>query len=109
MIKTLEDTVKGLRETSLREASVSNIIQALQKCNVNTMWIQEDPELEDWQNKPEQVEEVMIGDTEHEVSTSVQKFAKYELTERLNLVRDLEKRHRDARRTNHRCGVRAGP
>ncbi|KAK1138692.1 hypothetical protein N8T08_002083 [Aspergillus melleus] len=66
MIKTLEDTVKGLGETSLREASVSNIIQALQKCNVNTMWIQEDPELEDWQNKPEQVEEVMIGDTEHE-------------------------------------------
>lgn len=34
---------------------------------MNTMWIQEDTEFQDWENKPEQVEELMIGDTEYEV------------------------------------------
>jgi hypothetical protein len=31
------------------------------------MWIQEEPDLADWEKKPEQVEELMIGDTEYEV------------------------------------------
>jgi hypothetical protein len=33
------------------------------------MWIQEEPDLAGWETKPEQVEELMIGDTEYEVST----------------------------------------
>jgi hypothetical protein len=32
------------------------------------MWIQEEPELTGWETRPEQVEEVMIGDVEYEVS-----------------------------------------
>lgn len=31
------------------------------------MWLQEEPELANWETKPEQVEELMIGDTEYEV------------------------------------------
>lgn len=67
LIKTLEANVQELGQPSLRESSVSVLIQALKKCNVNTMWIQEDPELENWETRPEQVEELMIGDTEYEV------------------------------------------
>ncbi|CAL5873113.1 uncharacterized protein PFLUO_LOCUS7382 [Penicillium psychrofluorescens] len=66
LIKTLEANVQELGQPSLRESSVSVLIQALKKCNVNTMWIQEDPELENWETRPEQVEELMIGDTEYE-------------------------------------------
>lgn len=67
LIKTLESKVQDLGQESLRHSSVEGLIRALQECNVNTMWIQEDSEFQDWENKPEQVEELMIGDTEYEV------------------------------------------
>lgn len=52
----------------------------MKDCNVNTMWIQEEEELEGWSTKPEQVEELMIGDTEYEVrskSPDGRAFANY--------------------------------
>jgi hypothetical protein len=67
LIQTLEAKVKALGQSSLRTSSVPVLIQALKECNVNTMWIQEEPDLADWEKKPEQVEELMIGDTEYEV------------------------------------------
>lgn len=68
MIKVLEAKVQELGQSSLRSSSVPVLIQALKECNVNTMWIQEEPELDNWDTKPEMVDEVMIGDTEYEVS-----------------------------------------
>ncbi|KAJ5418362.1 uncharacterized protein N7487_001912 [Penicillium crustosum] len=66
LIKGLEAKVRDLGQNSLRESSVTVLVQALRECNVNTMWIQEEPDLSDWETKPEQVEEVMIGDVEYE-------------------------------------------
>ncbi|KAG2420509.1 hypothetical protein HFD88_000121 [Aspergillus terreus] len=66
LIGALEAKVKELGQPSLRESSVPVLIQAMKECNVNTMWIQEEEELEGWSTKPEQVEELMIGDTEYE-------------------------------------------
>lgn len=68
LIKTLETKVRGLGQPSLREASVPVLIQALEECNVNTMWLQDEPELQNWENRLELVDELMIGDTEFEVS-----------------------------------------
>lgn len=68
LIKVLEAKVRKLGQPSLRQSSVSVLVQTLRECNVNTMWIQEEPELAGWETKPEQVEELMIGDTEYEVS-----------------------------------------
>lgn len=68
LIKTLEAKVQALGQSSLRTAPVPVLIQALKECNVNTMWIQEEPELENWEKRLEQVDELMIGDTEYEVS-----------------------------------------
>lgn len=68
LIKALEAKVGELGQTSLRDSAVTVLIQALKECNVNTMWIQEEPELTGWETRPEQVEEVMIGDVEYEVS-----------------------------------------
>lgn len=67
LIKTLETKVKELGHKSLREAPAPVLVQALKDCNVNTMWIQEDPELQDWETRLEQVDELMIGDVEFEV------------------------------------------
>ncbi|CAG8360535.1 unnamed protein product [Penicillium salamii] len=66
LIKALESKVQELGQASLRQSSVPVLIQALEECNVNTMWIQEEPELEGWDTRPEQVNEVMIGDVEYE-------------------------------------------
>lgn len=71
MIKTLESKVQELGQISLRDSSVPILLQALQECNINTMWIQEEPELDDWETKPEQADEIMIGDTEFEVSFNI--------------------------------------
>jgi hypothetical protein len=68
LIKVLEAKVQELGQPSLRQSSVPILVQALRECNVNTMWIQEEPELAGWETKPEQVDELMIGDTEYEVS-----------------------------------------
>lgn len=67
MVNTLESKVQELGQTSLREAPVPVLIQALGECNVNSMFLQEDSELQDWESRPEHVEELMIGDTEYEV------------------------------------------
>ncbi|KAF7590640.1 hypothetical protein BBP40_002588 [Aspergillus hancockii] len=66
LIRTLEEKVKELGQPSLRQAPFPTLIQALEECNVNTMWIQEEPELKDWETRPEQLDELMIGDTEYE-------------------------------------------
>ena len=68
MIKALEAKVQELGQPSLRESTVPVLIQALKECKINTMWIQEEPELENWESKEEQVDELMIGDTEYEAS-----------------------------------------
>lgn len=67
LIQTLEAKVKRLGQSSLRSSSVEALIQVLRDSNINTMWIQEEPELLDWETRPEQVEELLIGDTEYEV------------------------------------------
>lgn len=67
LIQTLEAKVKRLGQSSLRSSSVETLIQVLRDSNINTMWIQEEPELLDWETRPEQVEELLIGDTEYEV------------------------------------------
>ena len=69
LIGALEAKVKELGQPSLRKSTVPILVQAMKDCNVNTMWIQEEEELEGWGTKPEQAEEVMIGDTEYEVSS----------------------------------------
>jgi hypothetical protein len=70
LIKALEAKVQQAGQPSLREASVTSLLQALKDSNVNTMWIQEDEELHGWETRMEQVDEIMIGDTEYEVSSS---------------------------------------
>ncbi|KAJ9263780.1 hypothetical protein DTO195F2_2697 [Paecilomyces variotii] len=66
LIKNLEAKTQEFEGKTLREASVPALLKALTACNVNTMWLQEEAELENWESRPEQVDELMIGDVEYE-------------------------------------------
>lgn len=107
MIKTLEAKVQELGQPSLREASVSALIKALEECNVNTMWLQEEPELQGWESRPEQVKEVMIGDTEFEVRITFTLCKSIFLMIIYNIVRNLAQRHRIPRLINNHRSIRS--
>jgi hypothetical protein len=51
----------------LRDCSAIALLEALNDIGIQTLWLQEDPELAGWETRPLQVEELMIGDTEYEV------------------------------------------
>lgn len=106
LIKGLEAKIRELGQTSLRESSVTVLVQALRECNVNTMWIQEEPELSDWETKPEQVEEVMIGDVEYEASIAFAMDGPFETLLICALVCYLAKRCRAPRRRDDRSCIR---
>lgn len=94
LIKALEAKVQELGQPSLRESTVPVLIQALKECKVNTMWIQDEPELENWETKEEQVDELMIGDTEYEVSIEPVHENVLSIWPDNCTVRDLAKRRR---------------
>jgi hypothetical protein len=94
----MEAKVQELGQPSLRESSVPVLIQALKDCKVNTMWIQEEPELAGWETRPEQVEDVMIGDTEYDVCAILSPET-LKLTMN-STVRHLAQRHRGPGRQN---------
>ncbi|KAL1852572.1 hypothetical protein Plec18170_005703 [Paecilomyces lecythidis] len=66
LIENLESKTQEYEGKTLREASVPALLKALTACNVNTMWLQEEPELQNWKSRPEKVDELMIGDVEYE-------------------------------------------
>ncbi|RAL15772.1 putative carboxylesterase [Aspergillus homomorphus CBS 101889] len=66
LIASLEAKVRELGQPSLRQASVPALVRALEDCKVNSFWLQDNEEFQNWETKPELVEEVMIGDTEYE-------------------------------------------
>jgi hypothetical protein len=102
LIKTMEAKVQELGQPSLRESSVPVLIQALKDCKVNTMWIQEEPELAGWETRPEQVEDIMIGDTEYDVC-AIPSPETLKLTVN-STVRYLAQRHRGpGRQSNSGC------
>jgi hypothetical protein len=68
MLKTLEDRAQALEGKSLRECTQKTLKQILHENNTTRMWLQEDEELNGWGTEPEQVEELLIGETEFEVS-----------------------------------------
>lgn len=67
MLMTLENRAQTLEGKSLRDCSPNTVKQILEENNVTRVWLQEDEELKGWGTDPEQVEELMIGDTEFEV------------------------------------------
>lgn len=66
-ITKINDWLQEKHKTSLEEADVEILLQMLEQNNVNTLWIQEEPDLVGWQERGRQVEGLLIGDVEYEV------------------------------------------
>lgn len=68
LIEKLSKFVQELEGKSLRDASVSALLRALEDTGTVSMWIQGDRVLGDWERKTENVESLLIGDVEYEVA-----------------------------------------
>lgn len=67
ILQTCEARAQELEGKPLRECSQKMFKQILTENNLSRCWMQEEDVLADWENKQEQVEELMIGETEFEV------------------------------------------
>lgn len=68
ILEVCEARAQELEGKSLRECSQKVFKQILTENNLSRCWMQEEDVLAGWENKQEQVEELMIGETEFEVS-----------------------------------------
>lgn len=67
ILQACELRAQELEGKSLRDCSQKIFKQILTENNLSRCWMQEENILANWETKAEQVEELMIGDTEFEV------------------------------------------
>jgi hypothetical protein len=68
ILEACEARAQELDGKSLRECSENVFKQILTENNLSRCWMQEEDVLANWENKSEQVDELMIGETEFEVT-----------------------------------------
>lgn len=66
LISSLSQRVEDKLHLPLRDAPVYGLLEQLKEQNVNTLWIQEEPDLANWKDRSNDVEELLIGDVEYE-------------------------------------------
>lgn len=67
LVEKLSKVVQELEGKSLKDASPSALLQALESTGTVSMWIQADGALDGWERKTEKVDSLLIGDVEYEV------------------------------------------
>lgn len=67
LVQNLEKALEESHQPTLESASPAAITSALQKLQVNSMWLQMTPELDGWQNRMGQATSLLVGDVEYEV------------------------------------------
>ena len=54
---------------TLGNGHADSLIQGLIDCGIVSLWIQQEAGLDDWENRMEQVDALLVSDVEYEVST----------------------------------------
>lgn len=67
LIERVTKVVQDDEGQSLEDASATSLVKAISTCRINSMWLQEEPSLNGWQERVETVEAVLVGDVEYEV------------------------------------------
>lgn len=52
----------------MHSASADSVVKALENLAVTSMWLQQDSDLEGWEDRTEQVDALLVSDVEYEVS-----------------------------------------
>lgn len=68
-VEALENKLKEAGHGSLQDAPVNEILKAQAALTLNSLWLQDDLELSDWENKTGNAQELLVGDVEYEVRT----------------------------------------
>ena len=66
MLKSFEDFLQRECGKTLEYAPADRLVKGLEVLQIKSIWLELTPELEGWQTKVEQAEELMIGDCEFE-------------------------------------------
>ena len=74
LVQKIETQLKHSGLGTLHSASASDLIATLTEMHINSMWLQVTPELENWEDKTGQAEEILVGDVDYEVSSLCLKF-----------------------------------
>lgn len=67
MLEQLQKRAQELEGKSIRDCSKAVLKQLLNEFNLSRIWLQDEEALRDWQSRPLQARELMLGDTEFEV------------------------------------------
>ncbi|KAF4469114.1 carotenoid oxygenase [Fusarium albosuccineum] len=54
------------RKDTLHGGSAESLVKALVNCKINSMWIQQEADLDGWEDRSEQVDALMVSDVEYE-------------------------------------------
>ena len=66
LISTLSTKIEEQYHVSLNDAPASAILQQLTDSNINTLYIQQEPDLQGWEDRTTKLPELLIGDVEYE-------------------------------------------
>jgi len=66
LIATLSQKLQETHNVSLKEAPVPVLLKLLADSNINTLWIQQEPDIAGWETRLTAVDELLIGDCEYE-------------------------------------------
>lgn len=69
VLDKLQTTLSGLGSWSLREAPIEALLQAQAAIGLVSLFLQMEPELENWKDRLVSSKRLMIGDCEYEVGT----------------------------------------
>lgn len=71
IINGLAQNIQAKYQVSLSEAPIEVLLRQQRDDNINTLFIQEEPDLLGWENRATKVQELLIGDVEYEVCISI--------------------------------------
>ncbi|WAO91202.1 Carboxylic ester hydrolase [Fusarium falciforme] len=65
LLKRIKTELQARGDT-MHDGSADSLVQALINCGVTSMWLQEEPDLDDWENRTENIDGIIISDVEYE-------------------------------------------
>ncbi|KAL1972989.1 hypothetical protein VTN31DRAFT_6531 [Thermomyces dupontii] len=83
MLEQLQKRAQELEGKSIRDCSKAVLKQLLNEFNLSRIWLQDEEALRDWQSRPLQARELMLGDTEFETNIwrrGIEDFSAEEIT-----------------------------
>ncbi|POR33557.1 Carboxylic ester hydrolase [Tolypocladium paradoxum] len=87
LISRLSDELTS-RGHTLQDGPAESLVQALVDCGIVSLWLQQEPGLQDWQDRTEQVEALMVSDVEYESAIWRNGIEAMDANEAISIIRN---------------------